>query len=131
MAERQVLATLLLMPSTFEELPEGFNSDAFELPEYRKLFESLNDEMKKPSTLLDIKACLEHLPEQTSVINDITYTTVPLNGGFREGRAIRLMNHKPIAIESEEEITTLLNSCLLKRRSVFPIREFLLLWILP
>ncbi len=123
MAERQVLATLLLMPSTFEELPEGFNSDAFELPEYRKLFESLNDEMKKPSTLLDIKACLEHLPEQTSVINDITYTAVPLNGGFREA-AIRLMNHKPIAIESEEKNTTLLNSSYSKDNQCFQFENF-------
>jgi len=99
-AEREVLANLLLVPSTFEELPEGFNSYAFEIPEYRKLFESLNNERKKPNTLLDIKACLERLPDQRPVIDDVTFAAIPLNGRFR-GKAQSLMNHRYPVFEED------------------------------
>jgi len=71
LTEREVLASLLLLPSTFEELPEGFSSDAFEFPEYKQLFESLNEERKKASTALDLKEYLLHFPSQRSLINDV------------------------------------------------------------
>ena len=102
MAEREVLANLLLVPSSFEELPEGFNSKVFVIPEYRKLFESLNNERKKPNGLLDIKACLECLPDQRNVIEDVTFAAIPLNGKLR-GKALNLMNHRYPVIEEDIE----------------------------
>jgi hypothetical protein len=122
-AEREVLASLLLLPSTFEELPEGFKNDAFEFPEYKQLFESLNDERKKTSTPLDIKECLLRLPDKRRVIDDVTFAAIPLNGRFR-GAAQRLINHIPIAIEPEENNATLLNSGYSKESQCFQFENF-------
>ncbi len=101
-AEREVLATLLLSPSTFEELPEGFKSDAFELPDYRKLFQILDNEMRgkhRPDKFSDF---LERFPEKIQLVNQITFAALPLNGRLRS-KASELMNHRVPEIELNEE----------------------------
>jgi hypothetical protein len=89
--EREVLATLLLTPSSHLQLPDDFANDAFEFPEYRKLFDLIWPVCKKGSA--SGKSDFVRLyPDQHKVINDVTYATSPLNGQMG-GRASALMNH--------------------------------------
>lgn len=108
-AEREVLATLLLVPSAFEELPGDFRSDGFEIPEYRRLFEALDIERKKTSTPLYLKECLERFRDQQVVIDTVTFAAIPLNGRFK-GKALNLMTHRPSALGTEESRMSILAS---------------------
>jgi hypothetical protein len=97
--EREALAGLLLQPSSFDELPGGFKDDAFELPEYRRLFESIRTvcTQREASGVNDF---VRLFPDQRRVIDSVLYCAIPLNGKMRS-RAAELMRHRPIEETSE------------------------------
>ncbi len=102
-AEREVLATLLLDPSAFGKLPEGFNIDAFELPEYQKLFGIIKDDMIRLEGNLAGEAIKIRYPEMESVILNVLFAAIPLNGRFRSC-AGELMSHYPFQRQSEPDV---------------------------
>jgi hypothetical protein len=94
--EREVLATLLLCPDRFKELPERFTESAFELQDYRSLFQSVK-------ALQELDGCLTHngilqlLPHKRDLIETVIQGTERLNGNLK-ARAAVLLIHTPWAI---------------------------------
>jgi hypothetical protein len=97
-SEREVLATLLLVPSAFKELPEGFDEHAFEFPEYSKLFNMIFHERES----LNVNDLSIRYPEMKDIILNVLFAAVPLNGKFSSS-ASRLMSHYPRQQPSEAD----------------------------
>lgn len=92
--EREVLASLLLEPSSISGLPKRFDEGAFEFPEYRKLYSSIRNEHNGKSGLR-LDDFIRLLPDQRKVIDDVTFAALPLNGKLRS-RAQALLSHRPL-----------------------------------
>jgi hypothetical protein len=100
--EREVLAALLLQPSSFDELPDGFQKDAFEFPEYRHFFECMQTAFcqGKATSSEDF---VRLLPDQLEVINNVSFCGQPLNGKMR-AKAAALMSRRPILSASRDVV---------------------------
>jgi RecA-family ATPase len=93
------LASLLLVPTHWDDLPEEFTSTDFETSDYRDVYERMYSDIRegKPVGMAELNA---RYPEIRSLITDITFAVVPLNGTFRL-KAQSLMSHRPVT-EKEE-----------------------------
>jgi hypothetical protein len=101
MVERGVLASLLLVPSAFKELPEGFDEKAFELQEYQTLFKIIDNEKLQSKGDLAIESIKARYPEMKTVLLNVLFAAVPLNGRFRSS-ASQLMSHRPTLQQHSE-----------------------------
>ena len=99
--EREVLATLILKPHAYKDLPEDFSSDAFEFPEYRDLYKKIDIEFISKSKPVDEKELCKKFPDLKKLIDKVLWGAAPSNGRLR-AQAAALMNHRPPPEPTEE-----------------------------
>jgi hypothetical protein len=92
--EREVLATLIEHGGAYKQLPEGFDGGAFELPEYRSLFETIRLHFIERGKRVSEAELLQKHPDLKSLIDSVLFGALPLNGRLRS-RAAFLMRHRP------------------------------------
>jgi hypothetical protein len=103
--EKEVLATLLLVDYAYKELPEDFSIDEFECPDYKYLFKKFREyfiETGKPASCSKLN---EMYPELKSLITDITFASIPLNGKLK-ARASALKMHQQLVTDEDNQVTS-------------------------
>ena len=101
--ERSVLASLLIEPFAYRELPEDFQNDFFEVKEYRALFETIMSEFIDSGQPANMVTLGKNHPEFAELIIDVTFAQPSLNGNLRH-IAASLKNHRHLEkIEQPEE----------------------------